>query len=90
MNVELHARFFGRVQGVGFRAGVAFAAKRLGLSGTVENLEDGSVAMIAQGPQETLEKLLKEIDTVIFPGHVSRLDKKFTEIQTKLPSFVIL
>ncbi|HRC85758.1 MAG TPA: acylphosphatase, partial [Thermoanaerobaculia bacterium] len=37
------ARVTGRVQGVGFRAFVRREGRRLGLSGEVRNLEDGSV-----------------------------------------------
>lgn len=39
----------GRVQGVGFRANAAGAARRLGLSGFVQNRPDGAVEGEAQG-----------------------------------------
>lgn len=89
MNVELHARFFGRVQGVGFRFSTAQAAKHLGLTGTVKNLEDGSVELVAQGSQDKLDALLNEIQEVIFPGFVTKLEKRFTQIQQALPTFSI-
>lgn len=89
MNVELRARFFGRVQGVGFRASAAFAAKHLGLTGTVKNLDDGSVELIAQGPEASLKSLLHEIETVIFPGYITRIDKQFVKIERSLSGFSV-
>lgn len=89
MNVEMHVRFIGRVQGVGFRASAAHAAKRLGLKGTVKNLPDGSVELIAQGPEDNLETLIKELDQNIFPGHIHHVEKKFGPVDQVFSSFSI-
>ena len=48
----------GRVQGVGFRYFTAAAARRLGLCGTVRNLPDGGVEVVAEGPRASLEGLI--------------------------------
>ena len=48
----------GRVQGVFFRASMAREARRLGLSGWVQNLVDGRVGFIAQGPQDRVDALV--------------------------------
>lgn len=50
-------QFFGRVQGVGFRYRAQYAAQSLGLTGWVCNLDDGSVLLEAQGPQNVVECL---------------------------------
>lgn len=46
----------GRVQGVGYRYFVLAEAKRMGLLGTVRNLYDGNVEVVAQGDDEALER----------------------------------
>lgn len=47
----------GRVQGVGFRAHARRHAQALGLAGSVRNLSDGRVEVIAQGPSAALDEL---------------------------------
>jgi len=47
----------GRVQGVGFRWFVMREAERLKLGGYVQNLPDGSVEVVSQGPETALEVL---------------------------------
>jgi acylphosphatase len=49
---------FGDVQGVFFRAGAQDQARRLGLSGWVRNLPDGSVEVVAEGEDGALKALL--------------------------------
>jgi acylphosphatase len=46
----------GRVQGVGFRYFAQQEAVRLGLSGWVRNLDDGSVETHAQGPAAAMQE----------------------------------
>lgn len=48
----------GRVQGVFFRAATRDEARRIGVSGWVRNLPDGTVEVLAQGPEEKLNRLL--------------------------------
>lgn len=55
--IEIHV--FGRVQGVNFRNTAANVAKSLRLKGYVENLDDGSVHIVAQGNENSLEEFLK-------------------------------
>ena len=48
----------GDVQGVGYRAWAVDAARRLGLDGWVRNRQDGSVELLAIGPEAALEPLV--------------------------------
>lgn len=54
---EAGFRVTGRVQGVGFRWWTRSLAMRLGLSGSVRNLPDGSVAVHARGTDDQLRQL---------------------------------
>ncbi len=47
----------GMVQGVGFRAYVRDEARHLGVTGWVRNRKDGSVEVLACGPETALEAL---------------------------------
>lgn len=49
----------GLVQGVGFRWWAARHASRLGISGHVRNLPDGSVELVASGDRESLDEILE-------------------------------
>ncbi len=47
----------GRVQGVGFRWFAVRQAEALGLVGWVRNQDDGSVEVVAKGPEASLQQL---------------------------------
>lgn len=64
----------GRVQGVGFRWWVSRHAEHLALAGYVENLPDGRVEAVAQGPADDVDRfvtLLTEPDSATGrPGYI--------------------
>jgi acylphosphatase len=49
----------GRVQGVFFRVSTLEKAQQLGVVGTVRNLPDDTVEIVAQGTSEAVEELLR-------------------------------
>ncbi len=58
MKVRADLRIRGRVQGVFFRQATQQTADRLGLTGWVRNLPDGSVEAVAEGTSEAVRGLL--------------------------------
>ncbi len=58
MIIRKHIRFYGQVQGVGFRYRSYYSALSLGLTGWVQNDWDGSVEMEVQDLEETIDRLL--------------------------------
>ena len=56
-----HMIFSGEVQFVGFRYTARMLAKKLALTGWVENLPDGRVALEAQGERSVLRKFLLQM-----------------------------
>lgn len=59
--VRCEAIFFGRVQGVGFRATARHLAAEYKVVGWVRNEADGSVRLVVEGPQDTLTLFLDEL-----------------------------
>ena len=60
---QVRVRYEGDVQGVGFRYVVRNLANALGAPGGVENLNDGAVWLVAEGPEDVLKRLLLQIRT---------------------------
>jgi acylphosphatase len=56
--VRVRLRVEGVVQGVFFRQATALEANRLGVSGAVRNLPDGSVEVVAEGGRPAVEALV--------------------------------
>lgn len=59
--IRLVAVVRGYVQGVGFRWFVEREAVRLGLDGWVVNRADGSVEVVAEGPESSLGQLVLQL-----------------------------
>jgi acylphosphatase len=73
----------GRVQGVGFRWWTQNTARALGLAGSVRNLPDGGVEIVAQGEPDAVRRLLRfaieDPTTAARPGRVDDFDLSWPE-----------
>jgi acylphosphatase len=76
-------RIAGRVQGVGFRAFAARAARALALRGGARNLDDGRVEVVAYGPDHALDRLEAALGEGTRLSRVSRVE---IEILSESPS----
>jgi acylphosphatase len=77
--VRLTAWMRGRVQGVGMRWWVRSRALELGLVGSVTNLDDGRVSVVAEGSRDACERLLAALRTDATPGHVTGVTERWDE-----------
>lgn len=84
---RLTAYVSGKIQKVGYRARIVDMARVLGLKGTVQNLEDGRVKVIAEGEENDLERFLKAIDIKNTVIHVSAISKEYSEATGDFESF---
>ncbi len=87
---RLTACFSGRVQGVGFRATVRQLACGYEVTGTVRNLNDGRVELVAEGREEELRAFLDGIAESGLSGFVAGRREEWAEARGDLRGFVIL
>lgn len=80
--------FSGRVQGVGFRFTALNIASRYELKGYVRNLPDDDVEMVAQGPAETIDECVRDLQDS-FVGSISHIDIEEATPDPKLTDFRI-
>lgn len=79
-------RFYGRVQGVGFRYHAKHAADALGLTGWVRNEYDGSVMMEVQGDEGLIDRMLQTLNRDMYID-IQRMEVKLLEIDDEERSF---
>ncbi len=82
----VHVIYEGRVQGVGFRYTLRELAKGFDVTGSVENLPDGTVKLIAESEDpDELEEFLNEIEEESAVAHFIKKTLK-TEAEPSLGS----
>ena len=69
-------RITGRVQGVFFRASTQREARRMGLTGHAVNLDDGSVEVLACGPDDALDDLERWLHRGSPAARVDRVERE--------------
>ncbi len=88
--VRVHILAAGRVQGVGFRAGVKRKAEKLGLKGWVRNLSDGKVEIRAEGPWKNLKEFAGWVRKGTFFAKVSDVSIEWEENKNEFNNFKII
>ena len=76
---RLTAYVSGQVQRTGYRIRIIDIARALGLKGTVENLDDGRVKIMAEGDDDKLKWFEEAIDIKNTLINVSSIEKKYSE-----------
>lgn len=59
--IRRRVRFFGTVQGVGFRYRTYHSAQAYGVTGWVRNAEDGSVEAEFEGTREDIDRVIETV-----------------------------
>ncbi len=87
---RLHVFYSGRVQGVGFRFIVKIVAHGFEVTGTVRNLSDGRVELIAEGERAELEAFLKGIQDSEVGAFIRSEEKAWSEARGEFRGFEII
>jgi len=81
--------YSGRVQGVGFRATVRYVARGYDVTGTVRNLPDGRVELVAEGMKEELQGFLEGIATGELSSYIAARPETWGVATGGMRGFVI-
>jgi acylphosphatase len=84
---RLTAYVSGKVQKVGYRARVIQAARVLGLTGIIENLQDGRVKIIAEGDDNKLKWFEEAINIRNTLIQVSGMEMEYSPARGELSNF---
>lgn len=83
---QLHVYFSGQVQGVGLRYTAKDMADSLGITGWIENLNDGRVEMLAEADEEILMKFLEKLEQSF---NIKDSQTSWSPATQQYPSFTI-
>ena len=82
--------YSGQVQGVGFRYTVKSVATGFDLTGTVRNLPDGRVELIAEGAKDELEAFRQAIRESGLEHFIGKEDVSWQEARSEFRGFEIV
>jgi acylphosphatase len=87
--VRVRIAVHGRVQGVWYRGSTRSTAERLGVVGWAQNLADGSVEVLAQGPRDAVDQLVAWCRNGPPGARVDRVATRYEIVQDDLRDFRI-
>ncbi len=87
---RLRIFYSGRVQGVGFRFAVKMLATGFEVTGTVRNLIDGRVELVAEGTKEELESFRRAIQDSEVGRFIRNEEVSWSEARGGLRGFEIV
>jgi len=82
--------YSGRVQGVGFRYAVRTVASGFEVTGTVRNLVDGRVELMAEGARDELEAFRQAIRASGLEHFIRKEDVSWVEAKNEFRGFEIV
>ena len=84
---KLIIHIYGIVQGVFFRYSTCKVARKLGLTGFVKNMPDGSVYIEAEGTSDKLKELLNFTKIGPETAEVEKIEHEYREAQHNFKGF---
>jgi acylphosphatase len=90
MKIRIRAVISGRVQGVFYRATTLTEAKNLNVRGTVRNLPDGCVEVVAEGDDLAVQVLIKWCEQGPPSAWVEKIEQTQEPYQNEFSDFRIV
>jgi acylphosphatase len=87
---RLHVYYSGKVQGVGFRYTAKILAQGFEMTGTVRNLPDGRVELVAEGARQELEAFKQAIAESELGGLIRNEDTHWEPAKNEFRGFEIV
>ncbi|OGY43426.1 MAG: hypothetical protein A2729_04625 [Candidatus Buchananbacteria bacterium RIFCSPHIGHO2_01_FULL_39_14] len=89
MTKRLNLKIHGLVQGVGFRYLSRKEAEKRGFTGSVHNIRDGGVEIVAEGEETDLKKFIDWCYNGVGSVQVSKIDINWSEATGEFRDFLI-
>jgi len=89
MQERAEVRFFGKVQGVSFRAYTRRYAIVAGVHGWVQTMPDGSVAAVFEGEREDIQQVIHRLCSEHPLAEVERFEVNWSQPTGEFDSFFI-
>ena len=86
---RVHIIVHGSVQGVFFRANAKKIAESLGLNGYTKNMDDGTVEVVAQGPEEKIKELIEFCKKGPEMSNVKKIEFEFKKVSDEFNGFEV-
>lgn len=86
---RVHLIVHGHVQGVFFRHNTKKTALSLGLNGYARNMADGTVEVVAEGPEDKIKELVEFCKKGPERAKVSKVDARHSEATGEFAGFEI-
>jgi len=90
MKKRIECKILGRVQMVMFRDFTRRKARSLGIFGSVKNMKDGSVLVIAEGEEEDLKRFIDFLNKGSVLSRVDNVEVSWSESKNKFSNFKIV
>lgn len=87
---QIRVVYSGQVQGVGFRYTVRSVANGFEVTGTIRNVPDGTVELLAEGPREELEGFRQAIRESGLDHFIRQEDIAWREAEGQFRGFEIV
>ena len=83
-------RVHGEVQGVAFRPTIKVIVNKIGIKGTIENHDDGSVLLVCEAQKQDIELLIEKIKNMDEPAHITRIQVEYSEATGEYKTFHVI